>query len=353
MLRPRTPIVLPFKGQAQRLLRPLHSSAIQFKAKTYKGEPPKKPKKKAKPPSPTGSSQLRKVAVPEKMEALRQTVVKEKKDPLQGMRQANELGRMVKYPAAKAQQAPRDSVIRELPAKDEQQTKFEGMTAEGSSSTSKSGSSSGVNNTAIHSFSSSRHPIPPANPPPSISSHAPSGGPYVRPLQSTADKAKYIIAVMALTFFVAGAYLAFGPGSNNENTGAPRESAPAGMTMRPPTPKDKPLPANVKRAMELLKAYFKARASSLDEDVEEFTGAGIIGIGGGTTFPKMVVYPESTEEVEIILSICHKYGVGVIPYSGGTSLEGYLTLCPSSLPLHVYIRSPWTCSFSLRVLFLY
>ena len=163
-----------------------------------------------------------------------------------------------------------------------------------------------------------------------MSSHAPSGAPYVHPYQSTADKAKYIIAAMAVTFFVAGAYLAFGPGSNNENTGLPKESAPAGITTQPPTPKDKPLPANVKRAMELLKAYFKERASSLDEDVAEFTGAGIMGIGGGTTFPRMVVYPESTEEVEIILNICHKYGVGVIPYSGGTSLEGYLILFLSS-----------------------
>jgi len=332
MLRPRPPIVHPFKGTAQRFLRPFHRSAIQLKAKSYKGEPPKKPKPKAKPSSSIGTSQLQKLAVPDKKEPLRQTAVKEKKDPLQGMRQANELGKMVKYPAARAQQLARESVIHELPSKDDQQTKTEGTTTEDSSCADKSGPSSVPSGTAIQSSSLNRRPISAAKSTPSMSSHAPSGAPYVHPLQSTADKAKYIIAAMALTFFVAGAYLAFGPGSNNENTGSPKESAPAGIATRPPTPKDKPLPANVKRAMELLKAYFKERASSLDEDVGDFTGAGIMGVGGGTAFPRMVVYPERTEEVEIILNICHKYGVGVIPYSGGTSLEGYSTRSLSSLP---------------------
>ncbi|KAI1092905.1 FAD-linked oxidase-like protein [Rostrohypoxylon terebratum] len=38
--------------------------------------------------------------------------------------------------------------------------------------------------------------------------------------------------------------------------------------------------------------------------------------------PVAVVYPRSTEQVSIIARICHKYRVPIIPYSGGSSLEG-------------------------------
>lgn len=39
--------------------------------------------------------------------------------------------------------------------------------------------------------------------------------------------------------------------------------------------------------------------------------------------PVAVVYPESTEEVSTIMKTCHKYRVPVVPYTGGTSLEGH------------------------------
>lgn len=35
-----------------------------------------------------------------------------------------------------------------------------------------------------------------------------------------------------------------------------------------------------------------------------------------------VAYPRSTEQVSTIARICHKYRVPIIPYSGGSSLEG-------------------------------
>lgn len=40
-----------------------------------------------------------------------------------------------------------------------------------------------------------------------------------------------------------------------------------------------------------------------------------------------VAYPKSTQEVSKIASICHKYRVPIVPYSGGTSLEGNVS-CP-------------------------
>lgn len=38
--------------------------------------------------------------------------------------------------------------------------------------------------------------------------------------------------------------------------------------------------------------------------------------------PKLIVYPKSTEEVSGVLKIAHKYKVPIVPFSGGTSLEG-------------------------------
>lgn len=35
-----------------------------------------------------------------------------------------------------------------------------------------------------------------------------------------------------------------------------------------------------------------------------------------------VAYPRSTAEVSAIARVCHKFRVPMIPYSGGTSLEG-------------------------------
>lgn len=41
-----------------------------------------------------------------------------------------------------------------------------------------------------------------------------------------------------------------------------------------------------------------------------------------TTLPVAVAYPRSTEQVATIARICHQYCIPVIPYSGGSSLEG-------------------------------
>lgn len=38
--------------------------------------------------------------------------------------------------------------------------------------------------------------------------------------------------------------------------------------------------------------------------------------------PVAVAYPRSTQQVSTIAKICHKYHVPIIPYSGGSSLEG-------------------------------
>ena len=38
--------------------------------------------------------------------------------------------------------------------------------------------------------------------------------------------------------------------------------------------------------------------------------------------PVAVAYPRSTDQVAAIARVCHKYRIPIIPYSGGSSLEG-------------------------------
>ncbi|KAH7176575.1 FAD-linked oxidase-like protein [Dactylonectria macrodidyma] len=40
------------------------------------------------------------------------------------------------------------------------------------------------------------------------------------------------------------------------------------------------------------------------------------------TLPVAVAYPRNTEDVSVIARICHEYRIPIIPYSGGSSLEG-------------------------------
>ncbi len=46
-----------------------------------------------------------------------------------------------------------------------------------------------------------------------------------------------------------------------------------------------------------------------------------------SSFPNVIILPESTEDVSAVVKICSKYKVPIIPFGGGTSLEGQ-TLTP-------------------------
>lgn len=41
--------------------------------------------------------------------------------------------------------------------------------------------------------------------------------------------------------------------------------------------------------------------------------------------PKIIVFPKSTEQVSEIMKIVHKYRIPIVPFAGGTSLEGHFT----------------------------
>lgn len=42
------------------------------------------------------------------------------------------------------------------------------------------------------------------------------------------------------------------------------------------------------------------------------------------TLPVAVAYPRCTEDVSKIARICHRWKVPIIPFSGGSSLEGHI-----------------------------
>jgi D-lactate dehydrogenase (cytochrome) len=43
------------------------------------------------------------------------------------------------------------------------------------------------------------------------------------------------------------------------------------------------------------------------------------------TLPVAVAYPRNTEHVQTIARICHKWRVPIIPFSGGSSVEGHIS----------------------------
>lgn len=44
------------------------------------------------------------------------------------------------------------------------------------------------------------------------------------------------------------------------------------------------------------------------------------------TLPVAVAYPKDTEQVRIIARICHKWRIPIIPFSGGSSVEGHVSV---------------------------
>lgn len=51
--------------------------------------------------------------------------------------------------------------------------------------------------------------------------------------------------------------------------------------------------------------------------------------------PRYVIYPASTEEVSACMKILHRFAVPVVPYAGGTSLEGHIFLTRQGVVLDV------------------
>ncbi|RPD62881.1 FAD-binding domain-containing protein [Lentinus tigrinus ALCF2SS1-6] len=83
-------------------------------------------------------------------------------------------------------------------------------------------------------------------------------------------------------------------------------------------------PEDFKKAVKELQEAFKhdEDALSTDEDELERHGLANFDMHPGT-IPSVVVFPTSTEDVVKIVKIAVKYRMPVVPFSGGTSLEGH------------------------------
>ncbi|KAI9675026.1 MAG: hypothetical protein M1817_001432 [Caeruleum heppii] len=78
---------------------------------------------------------------------------------------------------------------------------------------------------------------------------------------------------------------------------------------------------DVQAIAELRHKLSEDAISTDDEDLKahgysEWSTTNIDGL------PVAVAYPKNTEEVSTIVKVCHDYSVPIIPFSGGTSLEG-------------------------------
>ena len=264
------------------------SFQVRTKAvKLYKGSVPRKPKSK----KPSSSPDLRSKGSTNPNKDESKSPTKKGKDPLQGMREANERERIeqenLRKSLSEAHSSPKPAKSAIAAEQEPNRPKLQSPEkAEASSNPFSVQSPSGV---------PSGRPIPPASIP--------------MPKLQAPGRRKLVNFMIATIFFGGGAYLYwFSP---TESTFTKDLSSYT-----------KPAPENVQKAIELLRNFFGERVSTVEDDLEQFGGEGMMSVGSGGK-PRAIVWPETTAEVEVILKVANDYGVPVIPYSGGTSLEGF------------------------------
>lgn len=76
-----------------------------------------------------------------------------------------------------------------------------------------------------------------------------------------------------------------------------------------------------------LKTTLKDEQIVIDDDECRSRGKPEHSYHSLNTHPGLIVVPESTADVSVIMRLCSKYAIPVIPFGGGTSIEGQ-TLAP-------------------------
>jgi hypothetical protein len=273
----------------------------------YKGTAPKKTKKPS--PPPTRPSQA-----PEANKMQKPSYRRPAKDPLYGLREAKEEQKMIKFqPKPVEDQKPKKPALEKKPvpvAKEkeakstetEEGTSIEQATPEEQQTPSKPPPPDPLERPPPNSTS---RPIPAAPPPPN----------RIRLFASAAS----VLFLGGVIIYRNRSQIPFLSPSKTSPDAAPKTkdlSASPALGIR--------RGASLAKAIEVLSDVFGERCSTLTEDLVDFGGEGILGLGEGK-LPTAVVWPVSTEEVEVILKVADTYRIPVIPYSGGTSLEGYRT----------------------------
>ena len=280
----------------------------------YKGTAPKKLKKPSPPPTRL-SQGVKKTQKP--------SYKRPTKDPLQGLRESKEEEKMIKFqPKPVEEQNPVKPVLdrkhglqkKPVPGiekKQENSTELEEETPIERDLPRQEkipSNASSPDPMEMPPPTSTRRPIPPASP---------------------RQDRRWLIASAAAILFLGGVIL-YKYASPTQSPIILSNSYPGKTSPDAPKSKDLSSPpsapvsrrrANVAKAIEVLTDVFGERCSTSTEDLVDFGGEGILGLGEGM-LPNAVVWPVSTEEVEVILKVAETYRVPVIPYSGGTSLEG-------------------------------
>ena len=281
----------------------------------YKGTAPKKPKNSPAPaPRPPKT----------KKTVGKLSLRKPPKDPLQGLREAREEDKMIKFqPKPAAAQKPVEKKPAPGPVHVESKMQGKHTETERDRPIEKD-----LPDETVPSKPPIRPGVNPSRLPPPSDSSAPRLSPYLRPIppRTQAQDRRWLYASAAAVLFLGGVLLYRSAAGPTQTPIVLRED-PNFKDASPPKTNDLSAVAsrrgpNVAKAIEVLQSVFGERCSTLTEDLVDFGGEGILGLGTGKV-PTAVVWPVSTEEVEVILKVAETYRVPIIPYSGGTSIEGY------------------------------
>ena len=140
--------------------------------------------------------------------------------------------------------------------------------------------------------------------------------PNARRTATTAPpRPKYLTRGQASAVAIFGSVTAFVAGLSLEAPGADRKASAAGTWVEP-----------TRKGFEA--AMRDIRASLAEDDITteyeelELHGTSAWTYHNASELPGAILYPHSTEDVAAIVRACAKHSIPVVPYAGGTSLEG-------------------------------
>ncbi|KAH6661794.1 hypothetical protein F5X68DRAFT_226029 [Plectosphaerella plurivora] len=116
-------------------------------------------------------------------------------------------------------------------------------------------------------------------------------------------------AISASAAALAGLWLGLSQASVAEAEGSPRYA-------------DR---ADWERAVDAIRNALGEDAVSIEDEILQAHGYSEWSTTNIDRLPVAVVYPSSTEEVSTIAKICHEFRVPMVPYSGGSSVEGHFS----------------------------
>ncbi|PLW55023.1 hypothetical protein PCANC_02484 [Puccinia coronata f. sp. avenae] len=93
-----------------------------------------------------------------------------------------------------------------------------------------------------------------------------------------------------------------------------------------------PTSSQFKAALEMVREWLPLECVSCDPQELLFHGTSPWSYHHPDSLPGAVLYPRSTQDVAQIVKIASKYHIPIVPFSGGTSLEGHFN-APSSAPV--------------------